>query len=96
MLLIHFKIKSSETEIIPSGEDIYTQNNFGQQDEFPIGYVAHTPLLASHAQLYQQAPPLPHVIPLGRLDDVYVEMLADQTFQKGKRYIGANRDEMAK
>ena len=25
MLLIHFKIKSSETEIIPSGEDIYTQ-----------------------------------------------------------------------
>lgn len=25
MLLIHFEIKSSETEIIPSGEDIYTQ-----------------------------------------------------------------------
>jgi hypothetical protein len=68
-------------------EDIYTQNNFGQQDEFPIGYVAHTPLLASHAQLYQQVPPLPHVIPLGILDDEYVEMLADQTFHKGKRYI---------
>ncbi len=68
-------------------EDIYAGNNFGQQDEFPIGYVAHTPLLASHARLYQQAPPLPHVIPLGRLDDEYVEMLADQTFHKGKRYI---------
>ena len=68
-------------------EDIYSENNFGQQDEFPIGYVAHTPLLASHAPLYQQAPPLPHVIPLGRLDDEYVEMLADQTFHKGKRYI---------
>jgi hypothetical protein len=68
-------------------EDIYTQNNFGQRDEFPIGYVAHTPLLASHAPLYQQAPPLPHVIPLGRLDDEYVEMLADQTFHRGKKYI---------
>lgn len=68
-------------------EDIYTQNNFGQQDEFPIGYVSHTPLLASHAQLYQQAPLRPHIIPLGRLDDEYVEMLADQTFHKGKKYI---------
>jgi hypothetical protein len=68
-------------------EDVYIPNNFGAEDEFPIGYVAHTPLLASHAQLYQQAPRLPHVIPLGRLDDEYVEMLADQTFHTGKRYI---------
>jgi len=69
-------------------EDVYIPNNFGVEDEFfPSAYVAHTPLLASHARLYQRAPPLPHVIPLGRLDNEYVEMLADQTFHKGKRYI---------
>ena len=68
-------------------EDIYVLNNFGAEDEFPFGYVAHTPLLASHARLYQRAPPLPHVIPLGILDDEYVEMIADQTYQRGKKYI---------
>jgi len=67
-------------------EDIYMQNNFGVED-LPFGYVAHTPLLARHAPLYQQAPPLPHVIPLGILDEEYVEMLADQTFNRGKKYI---------
>jgi hypothetical protein len=68
-------------------EDIYTLNNFGVEDEFPFGYVAHTPLLASHARLYQRAPPSPFVIPLGRLDDEYLEMLADRTYERGKKYI---------
>jgi hypothetical protein len=69
-------------------EDIYIPNNFGVEDEFfPSAYVAHTPLLASHARLYQQAPPLPHLIPLGRLDEEFVKMLADKTFRKGKKYI---------
>ena len=69
-------------------EDVYIPNNFGVEDEFfPSAYVAHTPIPASHAHLCHQAPPVAHVIPLGRLDDEYVEMLADQTFHKGKRYI---------
>jgi hypothetical protein len=68
-------------------EDVYVINNFGVEDEFPFGYVAHTPLLASHARLYQRAPPLPLVIPLGILDDEYVEMLADRTYGRGVKYI---------
>jgi hypothetical protein len=69
-------------------EDVYIPNNFGVEDEFfPSAYVAHSPIPASHAQLYRGAPPVAHVIPLGRLDDEYVELLAGQTSGRGKKYI---------
>jgi hypothetical protein len=70
-------------------EDIYIPNNFGVEDEFfPAAYVAHSTNLAGYEALYQP-PPFAAIepIPLGTLDDEWVELLARETSRKGKGYV---------
>jgi len=70
-------------------EDVYIPNNFGVEDEFfPAAYVAHSTNLAGYEALYQP-PPFAAIepIPLGTLDDEWVELLARETSKKGKGYV---------
>ena len=70
-------------------EGVYIPSNFGTEDDFfPSYYVAHNPNLAGYESLYQPAPFAGiEPIPLGRLDDEWVELLARETSMKGKGYV---------
>jgi hypothetical protein len=71
-------------------EYVYFPTNGGEYDDFiPSYYVTHEPMTSSHRALNSQyVPPVRHnLVPLGELDEEWVNLFSQQLYRKGKQYI---------
>jgi hypothetical protein len=76
---------------IPGSPDEYVNfpNNDGVYDEhLPDAYVKHDPIPHGHGLNIQYVPPVKHALmPLGELNEEWVNFLTQQLYGKGRKYI---------